>query len=108
MSILTPTQLPILTPTVVEDFPLPLPSFGEGAPSGRIVFTCYVQQIDQICLMNADGWGVGFFDGEGQGWREDPERVRAFTNDECGVAYPELPSPASDVPPQRGRQEQRG
>ena len=55
LSILTPTQLPILTPTVVEDFPLPLPGFGEGAPSGRIVFTCYVQQIDQICLMNADG-----------------------------------------------------
>ena len=40
--------------------PLPtfVPSFGEGAsPSGKIVFTCYINQIDQICIMNADGSG---------------------------------------------------
>jgi tol-pal system beta propeller repeat protein TolB len=24
-------------------------------PNGRIAFTCYVKQVDQICLMNADG-----------------------------------------------------
>lgn len=36
----------------------PTPSVGvEASLVGRIVFTCYVKQIDQICLMNADGTG---------------------------------------------------
>jgi len=36
--------------------PSPIPSFGDGPPpSGKIVFACYIKQIDQICLMNADG-----------------------------------------------------
>jgi hypothetical protein len=51
------TSFRLLTPTVVEDFPLCLPSFGQCSQSGKIVFTCYIQQIDQICLMNADGSG---------------------------------------------------
>ncbi len=38
--------------------PFPVPSFGDSPPPmGKIVFVCYVQQIDQICLMNADGSG---------------------------------------------------
>jgi Tol biopolymer transport system component len=62
---LTPT-LPLLTPTLFPTLPpegegeataAPLPVFGGTAPTGKIVFTCYVQQIDQICLMNADGSG---------------------------------------------------
>jgi Tol biopolymer transport system component len=40
---------PTLTPTFIPDF-----GGGSGAP-GKIVYVCYVQQIDQICLMNADG-----------------------------------------------------
>lgn len=36
----------------------PTPSAGvEASLSGKIAFTCYVKQIDQICLMNADGTG---------------------------------------------------
>ncbi len=42
------------TPTV--GVPTPVSSFSDDAPLvGRIVFTCYIQQIDQICIMNADG-----------------------------------------------------
>ncbi|MGE5464120.1 MAG: DPP IV N-terminal domain-containing protein [Syntrophothermus sp.] len=57
----TPTFFPTLTsvaatgPAVVS--PAPQPSVGDTPPTGKIVFTCYVQQIDQICLMNADGSG---------------------------------------------------
>lgn len=55
-SIATPTALP----TLMESFPTLIPSpvpifFNETPPSGKIVFVCYVKQIDQICLMNADG-----------------------------------------------------
>lgn len=58
LSIFTPTLFPTLAPTeVTGSTPVPLPSFGNAPPSGKIVFTCYVQQIDQICLMNADGSG---------------------------------------------------
>jgi Tol biopolymer transport system component len=32
-----------------------MPDFGGSGASGKIVYVCYVQQIDQICLMNADG-----------------------------------------------------
>lgn len=42
------------TPTV--GVATPAPSFsGDASLNGRIVFTCFVQQIDQICTMNADG-----------------------------------------------------
>ena len=38
--------------------PSPVPSFGDSPlPSGKIVYTCFVKQIDQICIMNADGSG---------------------------------------------------
>ena len=59
----TPTLSPTLVPTLsgtVAPTPMPsfIPSFGDGsAPSGKIVFACYINQIDQICIMNADGTG---------------------------------------------------
>jgi tol-pal system beta propeller repeat protein TolB len=44
---------PTLPPTLI---PSPVPTFGgNGSLSGKIAFTCYIKQIDQICLMNADG-----------------------------------------------------
>ena len=55
----TPTLFPTLTITP-EDALIPsaLPNPGNSADlQGKIVFTCYIQQIDQICLMNADGSG---------------------------------------------------
>jgi tol-pal system beta propeller repeat protein TolB len=46
-------EQPTLTP-----IPSPVPSFGDSPlPSGKIVYTCFVKQIDQICIMNADGSG---------------------------------------------------
>ncbi len=46
-----------LTPTI-ELIPTPNQTFNDTPPpSGKIVFTCYVKQIDQICLLNADGSG---------------------------------------------------
>src|ERR1051325_7193083 len=41
---------PIATPTAP-----PFSSFANAELSGKIVFTCFVNQIDQVCLMNADG-----------------------------------------------------
>jgi TolB protein len=57
--ILPPTILPTLEGTVqLTAIPSPIPSFGGSAPpSGKIAFVCFVKQIDQICLMNADGTG---------------------------------------------------
>jgi TolB protein len=51
---LTPTlELGVLPATLI---PTPVPNFGSNIPAvGKIVFTCYINQIDQICLMNADG-----------------------------------------------------
>jgi TolB protein len=50
-----PTQEGSLPPTLI---PSPLPSSSDGSSSlGKIVFTCYINQIDQICIMNADGTG---------------------------------------------------
>lgn len=55
----TPT-LPVLGaetpgPTLI---PSPIPGFFDNpSPAGKIVYTCFVKQIDQICLMNADGGG---------------------------------------------------
>lgn len=45
-------SLAIVPPTSI---PFPIPSFGDSPPTGKIVFACYIKQIDQICLMNADG-----------------------------------------------------
>jgi TolB protein len=54
-SLSTPTASSTLVPTAMPSF---VPSFGEGpSPSGKIVFTCFINQIDQICIMNADGTG---------------------------------------------------
>ena len=56
---LTPTLVPTLdsadSTTLMPSF---VPDFGRApAPSGKIVFACYINQIDQICIMNADGTG---------------------------------------------------
>ena len=57
----TEASLPATVPTLDEtlqptSIPSPLPGFfGDAPPTGRIAFACYVKQIDQICLMNADG-----------------------------------------------------
>ena len=52
-----PTTFPMLTETVLlTPIPSPTPGlFGDTPPKGKIAFACYVKQIDQICLMNADG-----------------------------------------------------
>ena len=47
--ILTPTIIPSLIPSTIPD--------GGSSSSGKIVFTCFINQIDQICIMNADGSG---------------------------------------------------
>jgi Tol biopolymer transport system component len=57
----TPAVFPTFIPTL-DAGPAPLPSFvpnfGDGPlPSGKIVFTCFIEQIDQICIMSADGSG---------------------------------------------------
>jgi len=52
-STIAPTLAETLSLTAI---PSPIPgAFGDTPPAGRIVFACYVKQIDQICLMNADG-----------------------------------------------------
>jgi len=56
----TVTSIPTLSPTLDSSLPTLIPSplpafFGETPPLGKIAFACYVNQIDQICLMNADG-----------------------------------------------------
>ena len=51
---LTPFDLP----ATIEFIPTPQPSFNDTPPpTGKIAFTCFIQQIDQICLLNADGSG---------------------------------------------------
>jgi tol-pal system beta propeller repeat protein TolB len=54
---LTATLIPTLAPTVDASLvPSPAPVFSDGVPpSGKIAFACYIKQVDQICLMNADG-----------------------------------------------------
>lgn len=42
------------TPTAVPTF---VPTVEAGSVAGKIVFTCFVNQIDQICIMNGDGTG---------------------------------------------------
>jgi TolB protein len=58
----TATLIPTILPTLDQTFPTSIPSprpfpVGENPPAGKIAFTCYIKQIDQICLMNADGTG---------------------------------------------------
>ncbi|MBI5352230.1 MAG: PD40 domain-containing protein [Chloroflexi bacterium] len=44
---------PTFMPTLVSS---PVPTFsGDESLGGRIVFTCYIKQVDQICIINADG-----------------------------------------------------
>lgn len=60
---ISPTEFAAPLPTLdliptIEQIPTPIPSFNDTPPPiGKIVFTCYIQQIDQICLLNADGSG---------------------------------------------------
>lgn len=57
----TERVLPENSPTFDETISLtPIPSpipgfFGDTLPTGKIAFACYIKQIDQICLMDADG-----------------------------------------------------
>ncbi len=56
---LSPTLIPtpggVDAPTLMPTF---IPDFGGGPiPTGKIVYVCYINQIDQICIMNADGSG---------------------------------------------------
>lgn len=61
----SPTQTFFSTPVPTMDgkppdtlIPSPVPGFNNSfSPTGKIAFTCYIKQIDQICLMNADGSG---------------------------------------------------
>jgi Tol biopolymer transport system component len=56
----TATLAPTLVPTVeVAPTTAMAPTFipGSDSSAGKIVFACYVNQIDQICIMNADGSG---------------------------------------------------
>ncbi|HET9913329.1 MAG TPA: DUF5050 domain-containing protein [Anaerolineales bacterium] len=56
----TPTEFLVTTPTEAGELsgvPSPIPEFGDSPPTGKIVFTCFIKQIDQICIMNADGSG---------------------------------------------------
>jgi TolB protein len=63
LDVSTPTLAPTLVPTQADAGPPTLmptfiPDFGGGSsPSGKIVFACYINRIDQICIMNADGSG---------------------------------------------------
>ncbi|HCK66041.1 MAG TPA: hypothetical protein DHW49_07225 [Anaerolineae bacterium] len=56
----TITPLPtveLIQPTL-ELIPTPIQTFNDSPPPvGKIVFACYIQQIDQICLINSDGSG---------------------------------------------------
>lgn len=52
----TETAVPTNTNTPIPT-PLPPPISGPGQPGGRIVFTCFIENVDQICTVNADGSG---------------------------------------------------
>ena len=44
------------TPTLAQTIvPSLIPSLPGSSAGGKIVFTCFIEQIDQICIMNADG-----------------------------------------------------
>jgi tol-pal system beta propeller repeat protein TolB len=58
----TPTFVPTLAPTLngtgaPTSMPTFIPDLGGSSSAGKIAFTCYINQIDQICIMNADGSG---------------------------------------------------
>jgi Tol biopolymer transport system component len=58
----TPTLFPTFTSAAPTEITVPTPasnpdSGNGGGPAGKIAFTCYVKEIDQICIMNADGSG---------------------------------------------------
>ena len=55
----TETPPPVFEPTALLPLiPSPVPTYGvTDPPTGKIAFACYVKQIDQICLINADGTG---------------------------------------------------
>jgi Tol biopolymer transport system component len=55
-STVTPTQATALPGTAIPS-PVPQAQFQDQPPFGNIVFTCFINQIDQICLMKADGTG---------------------------------------------------
>ena len=61
LEITTPTFFPQSLPKAPTEVgistPGPSPNTDNGSLTGKIAFTCYVQQIDQIGLMNADGSG---------------------------------------------------
>ena len=48
----------VVTPGNVIASPVPQSQYAGTAPTGKIVFTCFIDQIDQIFLMNADGSGI--------------------------------------------------
>ena len=58
-----PTGFVTVAPTEAGAIPSPQtpqapssnPQFDDSPPTGKIVFTCFVDQLDQICLMNGDG-----------------------------------------------------
>ena len=62
----TLTPLPLETLTSSDGIPTAVPQFGDSPPTGKIVYTCFIDQIDQICVMNGDGSGrrqITDFDG---------------------------------------------
>src|SRR5919109_4787977 len=59
-----PTEFSAITPTLTATLPglgipspVPQSQYNNSPLEGKIVFTCFINQIDQICLMNADGTG---------------------------------------------------
>jgi serine/threonine protein kinase len=48
----TETLIPTVTPVPSQE-PTPIP----GPPVGQIVFTCFINGVDEICRINADGSG---------------------------------------------------
>jgi TolB protein len=60
---LSESAIPVLMPTTSPTpdgslIPSPIPAVFDGTPpTGKIAFACYINQIDQICTMNADGSG---------------------------------------------------
>ena len=56
LSILPSTAFATFTPFAQDLIPTAIPNLGgDVSLSGRIVFTCFVDGFDEICLMNADG-----------------------------------------------------
>ena len=78
-----PTASPVpsqASPTAGSGIPSPVPQYSYSEPQGKIVFTCFINQIDQICLMNADGSGR-----------------RQLTNFEATSFYPSLSSDGDTI-----------